>query len=77
MDNPIKLPEGSDFVAAQEFDEYRVELYVRPDGERHAVLRPKKFDADGVPIRAKMFQRFAELSVAHFGRPPERYSIEA
>lgn len=76
MDDPISLPEGSHFITSQDFDEYRIEIFVRPDRLVHFVLRPKKYGGDGRRFLGKMFARANRLSVKAIGKPVDRYSIE-
>lgn len=71
------LPEGSTCLASREFDEYRIELYVRRDQLRHAVVRPKMFLVDGRPNLRGLFTRMPAFSREVLGNKMyHSYSVE-
>ena len=71
------LPEGSTYLAGREFDEYRIELYVRHDRLRHAVVRPKLFHSDGRPNLRELFTRMPAFSREAMGNKMyHMYSVE-
>lgn len=71
------LPEGSTCLASREFDEYLIELYVRRDKLRHAVVRPKLFHGDGRPNLRELFTRMPAFSREVMGNKMyHTYSVE-
>lgn len=75
MTDTSHLPEGSTLVGIKEFDNYRIEIYIQPNTERHAVIRPKKHDANGRPLLGRMYTDMAKACTEVTGRPNERYSL--
>lgn len=49
-------------MASREFEEYRIELYIRLDQLRHAIVRPKLFHSDGRPNLRDLFIRMPAFS---------------
>jgi len=71
------LPVGSTCLASREFDEYRIELYLRHDKLRHAVVRPKMFLGDGRPNLRELFNRMPAFSREMMGEKMYHvYSVE-
>jgi hypothetical protein len=71
------LPAGSTYLAGREFDEYLIELYVRHDRLRHAVVRPKMFHSDGRPNLRELFTRMPAFSREVMGdKMYHSYSVE-
>ena len=71
------LPQGSTYLACREFEEYRIELYVRRDELRHAVVRPKMFHQDGRPNLRELFTRMPAFSREAMGEKMYHiYSVE-
>lgn len=67
MTDPNPLPFGSTHRATREFDEYRIDLYTRPDELRQAVVRPKQFSRGGKPNLHDLDARMPAFSREVFG----------
>lgn len=68
----IEPPAGSTIVASEEYAEYRLDVYFGTDQQMYCRVHPKQFDANGMPIRARMYGR-ANILAKDANYPPIKY----